>query len=970
MTDGQWRAVFEIYESIQSQPEEDAEAFLSDAAFDPDVVSQLRALLGTAGEDEFALAEAASIRPDLKPGDVVHHFEIREQIGAGATGTVFSAWDTQLARHVALKFLAIPKLLQKSCDSASPDGFLREARAASAIQHPSIVTVHSIVRVQPGEDESSIAIVMELVEGVPLRSLCDEPMPRAKALDIARQVASALAAVYSRGIVHGDIKPENIMVRPDGIVKVVDFGLAQELSKDIPEGARLRPGGTFRYMSPEQYSGALPSGASDVFSLGIVLYEMLTGRTPFSDLPAAEAAATQSESPINLTGIPGWIRTLLAKMLSLEPTRRPGAAEVLTQAAKLIDAPSRFWTRAALVLAVAVVAIVASFIGWSSSKGKDGPPPEPAFEQITRKTAESRVTSAAVSPDGADTAYATVDGGIFIRDNRTGRVRELPAPKQLKIYRMAFPADPKAPLLVAGASGPRTETQTWAVHRDGSSPDKLWSGASEMAISPDISQVAVIAHGHREISLMPIAGGPSKKVFEAGQTEVIPMLFWASTKDAIFFRLKRLCAPGDAEVNASLLGSSECGEGTIQRLDLSTGERRIMARDRIMISAASLRDGSILYLQPANADNYAVFDIWKTRIDPETEQFEKPRQMTHLGVEMSQLSASVDGNVVAVMRSNARPNISVADLGGRDGLKVLRPRPLTNEITFNFPHAWTADSESVIFESIRSGNEDLFVQAPGHREAETIVAEKGDEVMAQVSPDGKLVLYSWYPTAPLRNYLDQHKLMQAPISRDSAAREVPIGGDLDEFRCGIPGYGTRCVLRVSKADEQIYYDLDPVRGKGAELGRSKTVSKVMGAWALSADGTRVGIPDSGRLGEFVELALSEDPGARSERRVMLKGVGPVHGMNPFPGKPGWLLTLREEAERTVTPGIVEVPTRKEGVFYVDEHRNVTLLVESALNAYGVVSPNGKRLAYLDTDVSSDVWSFHLAQTSVRQPSSR
>lgn len=871
---------------------------------------------------------------------------------------------------MALKFLSIPKLLRRPSDSASTDGFLREARAASAIQHPGIVTVHSIVRVQPDEDESSIAIVMELVEGVPLRSLCGAPMPRAKALDIARQVASALAAVHSRGIVHGDIKPENIVVRPDGMIKVVDFGLAQELSRDIPEGEVARRGGTFRYMSPEHHSGAVPSGASDVFSLGIVLYELLTGRTPFSDLAAAEAAATQSESPIQLARIPGSIRTLLARMLALEPKRRPGASEVVRQAANLIDAPSRFRKRAAVVLAVAAVAVVALFIGWSSSKGKRGPPPEPVFEQITRKTAESRVTAAAISPDGADIAYATVDGGVFIRDNRTGRVRELPAPKQLKVYRMAFPADPNAPLLVGGSSGPRTETQMWAVHRDGGLPTQLWSGASEMALSPDSSQVAVITHGHKEISLMPLSGGPGKKVFQAGTTEVIPILFWAATKDAIFFRLKRLCARGDAEVNASMLGSSECGEGTIQRLNLTTGERRIMARDIVMISAASLRDGSILYLQPANPDNYAGFDIWRTWVDARTGQFEKPRQMTHVGVEMSQLSASADGSLVSVVRSNARPNVGVADLGGRDGLKLSRPRPLTQEITFNFPHAWTADSEAVIFESIRSGNEDLFLQAPGQREAETIVAEKGDEVMAQVSPDGRSVLYCWYPAAPLRSHLDQHKLMQAPISRGGTGREVPIGGDLDEFRCSIPGYGTRCVLRVSKPDEQIYYDLDPVRGTGPELGRSKTVSKIMGAWALSADGMRVAIPDFGRPGEFVELVLSQDSGARSESRVTLKGVGPVHGMNPFPGKPGWLLTLREESDRTVTPGIVEVPTRKEGVFYVDEHRKVTLLVESALNAYGVVSPNGKRLAYLDTDVSSDVWSLHLAETSVRQQGKR
>ena len=194
-------------------------------------------------------------------------------------GEVFSAQDTELGRTVALKFL-LPDAFESS---STVESFIREAKAASSLNHPNIVTVHEVIR-----SESSRAIVMELVEGASLRELCGSAQPIDLVIRTGQQIANALAEAHVHGIVHRDVKPENIMVRGDGYVKVLDFGLARQMAVDTA-GSGL-PAGTLRYMSPEQIRGEPLTGASDVFSLGLTLYELLTGSHPFESSSAFETA--------------------------------------------------------------------------------------------------------------------------------------------------------------------------------------------------------------------------------------------------------------------------------------------------------------------------------------------------------------------------------------------------------------------------------------------------------------------------------------------------------------------------------------------------------------------------------------------------------------------------------------------------------------------------------------------------------
>jgi TolB-like protein/lipoprotein NlpI/predicted Ser/Thr protein kinase len=228
-------------------------------------------------------------------GRTISHYRIVEKIGEGGMGVVYKAEDTKLKRFVALKFL--PPHLTGDPDSVAR--FEREAQAAAALNHPNIITVHEI-----GEYEHQVYIGMEYVEGRTLREMVrDKPLPLAQALDIAIQIGEGLAKAHKARIVHRDLKPDNVLVDDDGRVKILDFGLAKlrGVTKLTKESSTL---GTVAYMSPEQALGKDVDHRTDIWSLGVILYEMTSGRAPFrGDYAEAVHYSIINEMPEPLTGL-------------------------------------------------------------------------------------------------------------------------------------------------------------------------------------------------------------------------------------------------------------------------------------------------------------------------------------------------------------------------------------------------------------------------------------------------------------------------------------------------------------------------------------------------------------------------------------------------------------------------------------------------------------------------------------------
>jgi serine/threonine protein kinase/Tfp pilus assembly protein PilF len=334
MTSEHWQRVNELFQLAAERGPEERRAFLETACHgDEKLHREVESLLASYERAEnFIEVPAFELAPELvtdgcasaSAGESIAHYQIESLLGMGGIGEVYLARDQRLGRKVALKLLAG----RWTADDGQLARFKSEARAASALNHPNIITVYEI-----GAEGNRQFIATEFIEGVTLRAaLGHGRMSVHQALEIAVQVASALAAAHQAGVVHRDIKPENIMIRPDGYVKVLDFGLAKltegqlaplEQGVTLPKTELTHPGlllGTPRYMSPEQTRGQPVDPGTDIWSLGVVIYEMLGGAPPFTGRTPSDCIASvlRTEPPLLSAGsreIPAELDSILQKAL-------------------------------------------------------------------------------------------------------------------------------------------------------------------------------------------------------------------------------------------------------------------------------------------------------------------------------------------------------------------------------------------------------------------------------------------------------------------------------------------------------------------------------------------------------------------------------------------------------------------------------------------------------------------------------
>jgi eukaryotic-like serine/threonine-protein kinase len=388
MTPERWRQVEEIYHAVLDRSDSQRMAFLDQACgSDSPLRKQVERLLKAhvrAGAflDTPAMEVAAaanSNQPASLIGTHISHYQIVALLGVGGMGEVYRAFDSRLNRHVAIKIVA-PAPFD---DSQARSRLLREARAAASLNHSNVCAIYEV-----GEADGQTFIAMELIDGTSLDKLIpDGGLPADKVLQYGRELAAAVAHAHDRGIVHRDLKPANIKITSEGILKVLDFGLAKagtdssEVDRATASTDLTVPGtvlGTAAYMSPEQAQGKPIDKRTDIWAFGVVVYQMLTGRVPFAAGSFASTVAAILTTEPDWTSVPPEMQRVLRACLEKEPKSRlrdaGDAWKLLEAPVAIIREPSRRW-----MVAAASGILVGAAIAWAILR-----PPLPDFPRVIR----------------------------------------------------------------------------------------------------------------------------------------------------------------------------------------------------------------------------------------------------------------------------------------------------------------------------------------------------------------------------------------------------------------------------------------------------------------------------------------------------------------------------------------------------------------------------------------------------------
>jgi serine/threonine protein kinase len=912
-------------------------------------------------------------------GKKVSHYRVLELLGGGGMGLIYRAEDLKLGRRVALKFL--PEEL--AGDPISLQRFEREARAASALNHPNICTIYGIE-----EYDKQPFIAMELLEGQTLRDLISSTQPSSdpqhalsleNLLDIAIQVSDGLAAAHSKGIVHRDVKPANIFVTTHGQAKILDFGLAKLQESDIPERSAsgkdqaqrewnpyltlTRTGvaiGTAGYMSPEQVRSEKLDARTDLFSLGMVLYEMATGRRAF----AGDTAPILRDAILNCTPtpvrelnskVPAKLESIVNKALEKNrEARYQSAAKIRDDLQNLRRemAPKHSGARAWILIAsfCALLALIGA--AWWFTHRKSAPKPEIKQRQLTANSPENAVVSGVISADGKYLAYSDRQG-IHIKSIATGETQNVPQPPEFKGLEVDWGFVPTWPRdsasIIANATIPGREPSIWAIPLIGGTPRKIRDRGFAFTLSRDGVWVAFIpppdrfGMGHREMWLMKPDGRDVHKVYDAGENTVVAGAEWSPDGKRLAYHLYRV--------------TGNKADLWIESRDLNGGS----PADALIPGNADWSwspDGRIIY---SHGENISNCNLWSRRVDTATGRpIEDARKLTNwIGGCMDTPSVTADGKHLAFRKYSWQGNVYVADLDA-NGTHISVPRRLTLNEGRNYPSAWTADSEAVIFGSDLDGEWRVFKQPINEETSQPLTEREQAQIWgARVSPDGKWLLYATFLRDDLP--LPRHDLMRVPM-RGGSPELVLSTPMYDDPHCA-RSPSTLCVIAEQNTNNELVFTaFDPLKGRGVQLLRFPTPEGPMATgsadylWDLSFDGRRIAILKYSS-GIIHVLPLS----GSAKQDVVVKGWNSLQSLNWTADGKGFFVSAADQ--------------RGAVLLNVDLHGNTHLLWQkkgsvapwnypAALGWLGgpsatwaVPSPDGKHLAIYDWSLSANMWTM-------------
>jgi serine/threonine protein kinase len=734
MDPARWRRVEEIYQAAAERKPEERAAFLAVAcAGNEDLRREVESLL--AQPSAHGMLDRPAWEPEaarLTAGQQVSHYQIQEKIGEGGMGAVYRAYDTQLRRPVALKVLPP----EYASDPERRERLLREARAASALNHPNIVNIYEV-----GSDNGVDFIAMEFIEGKSLGDIIPaKGLPLGRALDYAGQIASGLAKAHAAGVIHRDLKPGNVMLTPDGLVKLLDFGLARrvELGEEhdttlTVEGAIL---GTPAYMSPEQAQGSPVDVRSDVFSFGSVLYQMVTGRRAFEkDSHISTLAAVVEEEPRPLpSSVPRDLEKTIARCLRKDPERRfQSMADVRVALLELKEesesgrlpeaatAPARrrAWRWAGV--AVLVLALLATGL-WLIER-RATPLLQPSIVQVT--TYPGSQIDPSFSPDGKQIAFSW-DGekgdkfSIYVKLlGETNALRLTTSPTG-DYYPAWSPDGKRIAFRRMGSDG-----GIYTVSPLGGPERKLTGLATsyQMSWSPDGKWLAMSSNTRedRGIFLLPVEGGEPRRI--------------SNPKPPAFDRSPAFAPDGHRLAYAGCTSQYSC-DVDVQELGsgyLGQGSPRQITRQGVAILGLTWsRDGdSLIYSASHSAAGLPY--LWRTGIDSR----QPPQRLEIAGPMAYCPSASPTASRLVFYRLLVDCNIWRYHMNG--GMEPFIVSSL-GEVGPQF----SPDGTRIAFESIRSGEGDEIwvAQADGSKPVQMTNGLGRRQGSPSWSPDGRWIAFN------------------------------------------------------------------------------------------------------------------------------------------------------------------------------------------------------------------------------------
>ncbi len=882
---------------------------------------------------------------------MLSRYRILDRLGAGGMGVVYRAEDVSLKRPVALKFLSGTPFSQKQTRAR----FLREARTAAALNHPAICTIYEVGEVEPGAERTlgpgehleagAPFIAMELVEGKTLEEIVRQTgvLPFNELLGISLQVAEGMAAAHGRGIVHRDLKPGNVMVTKEGRVKILDFGLAKPLEPAEPGDAAAtaaktasaeltregRVMGTAAYMSPEQAKGEPLDSRSDIFSFGVMLYELATGMRPFRGTTTLSTLAKIIETepePISeaRVDLPPELRRIIRRCLQKRPEDRYNDTRDLVAALKALrqettsgaqrivsgavaQAPARGrirrWGRWAVVSA-AVALLAAAAILFAVRSGLSRRPRAsmlPSYRQITYS---GNAYEPIVSPDGQFVAY--VEEGeaagqrIMLQDLAGGKPLLILESERASVERWS----PDGSELIVG-----TAEGIWLVPRLGGTRRRL-PLRGYMAWSPDGKRIASVTQPAREITITEMATSQPRAVPVDVPRTWFEDLDWSPAGDLLAFATE-----------------DDRGRTTLWTLPVG-GERpnRIVDADSLRSPRFSPHGDALYYLSRQEGGEAAV--LWKARIDPESGHPTGEPSVVLSALEIaSDLTIARSGKKMLFSRMQGQSNLWLAEPDGRtaSGIKTTQ---LTSGTHSDYVPRFSPDGRSIAF--VRDSH--VFVLRVGAAAPEQLTFGEPGQRSPAWSPDGREIAFIAVDEGVPRVFK-----MSATGENPRPFKRTIASGDLT----WAPGKR----ILYQKPGNRNYSLLDPVTEQETPLLRDESRG-----WLFAP----VYSPDATRVAAFWNRKITPDKRERGARVVSLddtveKRLAADLSLDSYPV--GWsadgawvyLMTWKE-----THPVIAKAPAAGGPAIGVIElpFRNVSMIGST---------DNGSRFIVSVVDKRSDVW---------------